>query len=77
MPQRYKGSARPLEQGNAASQRSFSVTLYAEGRGAPQDYQEALKWYSKAAEKGYVPAQVHLGTMTSKAGLYRRTTRSP
>ena len=32
-------------------------------RGAPQDYQEALKWYRKAAEQGYVPAQVHLGTV--------------
>ena len=71
-----RGFRKAADQGNAASQVNLGHA-YAEGRGAPQDYQEALKWYRKAAEQGYVPAQVHLALCTSKAGLYRRTTRSP
>ena len=35
--------------------------MYAEGKGVPQDYQEALKWYRLAAAQGNTPAQYSLG----------------
>ncbi len=31
------------------------------GRGVPQDYAEAARWYRRAAERGYPPAQNKLG----------------
>jgi TPR repeat protein len=35
--------------------------MYAHGQGLPQDYAEAVKWYRKAADQGYEPAQELLG----------------
>ena len=35
--------------------------MYAKGRGVPQDYAEAAKWFHKGAEKGSGSAQVKLG----------------
>ena len=37
--------------------------MYQEGKGVPQDYAEAVKWYHLAAEQGYAPAQDSLGDM--------------
>ena len=37
--------------------------MYANGEVVPQDYQEALKWYQLAAEKGNAYAQSDLGDM--------------
>jgi TPR repeat protein len=37
--------------------------MYHGGHGVPQDYQEALKWYRKAAEQGNTHAQNSLGRM--------------
>jgi TPR repeat protein len=52
---------QPLaEQGNAAAQYSLG-NMYDSGRGTPQNYAEALKWYHKAAEQGYAKAQNNLG----------------
>ena len=39
------------EQGNASAQYNLGV-MYANGRGVPQDYAEAMKWYRLAAEQG-------------------------
>ena len=39
--------------------------MYSEGRGVTQDYKEAVKWYWKAAEQGFAPAQHNLGLMYS------------
>jgi TPR repeat protein len=36
-------------------------TMYANGHGVPQDYAEAVKWFSLAAEQGYANAQYNLG----------------
>ena len=36
---------------------------YDTGQGVPQDYEEAVKWYSRAAEKGHAYAQHNLGVM--------------
>ena len=35
--------------------------MYAQGRGMPQDFGEAAKWYRKAAEQGDALAQFNLG----------------
>jgi hypothetical protein len=35
--------------------------MYGRGEGVNQDYVKAVKWYRKAAEQGYVPAQFELG----------------
>lgn len=40
--------------------------MYEEGRGTPQDYAEAAKWYRKAAEQGNEAAQWDLGALYAK-----------
>src|SRR4029434_10638846 len=37
--------------------------LYAEGRGVPQDYAAASKWFQRAAAQGHAWAQAILGGM--------------
>ena len=34
---------------------------YEDGHGVPQDYEQAVYWWRKAAEQGYVNAQYSLG----------------
>ena len=36
---------------------------FAEGRGVPQDLQQAVSWYQRAAAQGFAPAQYRLGSM--------------
>ena len=48
------------EQGDAGVQYNLGV-MYANGRGVPQDHQEAVKWYRLAAEQGNADAQNSLG----------------
>ena len=43
------------ERGNASAQYSLGL-FYFEGLGVAQDYQEAVRWYLKAAEQGYAEA---------------------
>ena len=52
------------DQGNADAQFALG-TMYSNGRGVPQDYAEAVKWYRKAADQGTVGAQFNLGLMYS------------
>jgi hypothetical protein len=47
-------------QGNAIAQTNLGV-LYRDGKGVPQDYAEALRWYRKAADQGNAIAQTNLG----------------
>jgi TPR repeat protein len=57
---------RPLaEQGNGAAQLILG-TMYYVGKGVPQSYTEAVKWYRMAAEQGYARAQNNLGLMYHK-----------
>jgi TPR repeat protein len=35
--------------------------MYYNGEGVPQDYEEAIKWYRKAADQGDASAQFNLG----------------
>jgi TPR repeat protein len=37
--------------------------MYTNGEGVARDNAEAVKWYRKAAEQGYVDAQYNLGLM--------------
>ena len=37
--------------------------MYDDGQGVPQDYKEAVKWYTLAAEQGHASAQTNLGLM--------------
>lgn len=53
---------KAAEQGNAEAQSKLAFA-YIQGRGVPQNYPEALKWYRKAAEQGYVNAQHDVGVM--------------
>lgn len=48
--------------GNVDAQYNLGV-LYFEGKDAPQDYIEAAKWYSAAADQGDKQAQFNLGLM--------------
>ncbi len=54
---------RPLAlQGNAVAQFDLGL-LYETGRGVPQNYFEAIKWYRLAADQGNALAQFSLGAM--------------
>lgn len=48
------------EQGNFEAQNLLG-DRYKEGIGVKKNYQEALNWYVKSAEQGFVPAQHNLG----------------
>lgn len=37
--------------------------MYEHGKGVPQDYGEAVKWYRQSAEQGNASAQHNLGVM--------------
>lgn len=50
------------EQGDSLSQYTLAL-MYHHGKGVPQDYREALRWYRKAADQGNVRAQYALGYM--------------
>jgi localization factor PodJL len=41
-------------------------TRFAEGKGVPQNYDEAAKWYDRAAQAGIIPAIFRLGTFYEK-----------
>ena len=50
------------EKGDAVAQ-FFLGYLYDEGKGVPQDYDEAVKWYRKAAKQGNKEARHNLDLM--------------
>jgi len=50
------------EKGDAKAQHNLGV-MYDYGRGVPQNYTEAMKWYRRAAEQGLPEAQVNLGVL--------------
>ncbi len=53
------------EQGHQWAQRRVG-SMYAEGKGVPQDFQEAVKWYRLAAAQRNTPAQYSLGLAYEK-----------
>ena len=50
------------EKGDAVAQFILGY-MYDEGRGVPKDYDEAVKWYSRAAKQGNKEARHNLGLM--------------
>ena len=53
------------ERGDSTAQINLGV-MYEDGKGVPQDYKKAVKWYKLAAEQGDSRAQVNLGLMYAK-----------
>ena len=45
------------ENGDAEAQNELGVCYYYGRRGVEKDYQQAVYWYQKAAEQGYVYSQ--------------------
>jgi TPR repeat protein len=62
----YQGALRlwlPLaNQGVGAAQTNVGL-MFELGRGVPQNFTEALKWYRLAADQGYASAQTNVGSM--------------
>ena len=57
---------KPLAaQGNESAQHNLGW-MYDKGKGAPQDYAEAVRWYKLAAAQGDAFAQYNLGWMYGK-----------
>lgn len=50
------------DQGDAGAQATLGF-MYADGRGVPQDYAEAVRWYRRAADQDHAVAQSNLGVM--------------
>jgi TPR repeat protein len=53
------------EQGDVFAQHLTGAAYEYGGMGVAQDYKEAVKWYTKAAEQGDALAQFNLGVMYS------------
>jgi len=69
---------RPLaETGNARAQNNLGV-MYENGKGVPQNINEAVRWYRLAAEQGYAGAQNNLGLIYAigRGGLQRDPLRA-
>ena len=56
------GTAERAEQGSATAQFNLGA-MYHDGRGVPQDYQTAVKWYRLAAAQINASAQSNLGVI--------------
>ena len=63
--QDFEETKRLVEQGNARAQSDMGF-MYVTGRGVPQNFAEAIRWYRLAAEQGYALAQHNLGVRYSK-----------
>ena len=60
----YRRFRAAAEHGNAAAQNQLGV-LFNRGRGVPQDYIEAVRWWHLSADRGNAIAQCNLGIMYS------------
>ena len=59
---KFEDTLKKAEQGNADAQYNLGF-MYGTGKGIPQDYKQAVHWYTKSAEQGYADAQNNLGFM--------------
>jgi uncharacterized protein len=58
---------RPLaEQGDVRAQNDLG-SMYQDGKGVPQNYTGAMKWYRRAAEQNYATSQFNVGLMYEHA----------
>jgi len=56
-----------LAAANGDPSAAFEVgSRLAEGRGVPQDFEQAAIWYRRAAERGFAPAQYRLATLLER-----------
>ncbi len=53
----------PLVQGEDTDTQYTLGSMYHDGKGGPQDFTQAFKWYKRAAEQGNADAQYCLGMM--------------
>ena len=67
---------KAAEQRDLIAQNNLGV-MYEQGRGVPQDYEQAAAWYRKAAEHGEIFAQRTSAYSTATAVVCRRITFSP
>jgi len=58
-PEWRKSTIQEAQQGNAQAQQALAK-MYSKGEGVPQDFNEAAKWYKKAAEQGSAESQYYL-----------------
>ena len=58
----FQETKRLAEGGDKIAQFNLGV-MYGNGKGVPQDYKLAVKWYTKAAEQGDAKTQFNLGLM--------------
>ncbi|MBV56954.1 MAG: hypothetical protein CMQ12_10330 [Gammaproteobacteria bacterium] len=71
--QDFEETKRLAEQGDADAQFNLGI-MYTNGRGAPENDVEAVRWFRLAAEQGYARAQFRQGNATdlpSGAGKHR------
>ena len=61
----YQKAVEYAEQGDADAQYSLGIR-YELGKGVERSYEDAVKWYKKAAERGNVDAQYSLGFLFGK-----------
>jgi localization factor PodJL len=67
IPEKLAGPTLRAAAGRGEPAAIYEVAVrYAEGRGVPVNYEEAVKWYERAADKGVVMAMFRLGTMVEK-----------
>ena len=50
------------KKGDVDAQHNIAV-MYQKGQGVPQDYPQAVRWYTRAAERGHATAQHNLAVM--------------
>jgi len=53
---------KAADQGDAAAEFLLG-NQYANGKGVPQDYSEAMIWFQRAAEQGHPVAKLYLGVI--------------
>jgi TPR repeat protein len=74
VPAPYAAAAQVIRLAKLGDVRSQTQLgqMYATGKGVPQDYIEAAKWYYRAADRGDPRAQYELGVMYNKGQGVRR-----
>ena len=65
---------KAADQGDAIAQNSVG-SLYQNGFGVTQSYEEAMRWYRMAADQGYAPAQINIGIQYQDGLASRKNTQ--
>jgi uncharacterized protein len=63
VPTKAVSACRRLAEGKNADAQYTLGNVHLTGRGVPQNYKEAMKWFRKAADQGNADAQSNLGYM--------------